>query len=53
MTDFGPTHDQPEEAKPDAPRVAYSTEDIRGRTTSRRDQSEHRRFAWLYEDLLA
>ncbi|MHA7876440.1 hypothetical protein [Roseivivax sp.] len=53
MTDFGPTRDQPEEAQPDAPRVPHSAEDIRGRTTSRRDQSEHRRFAWLYEDLLA
>ncbi|SIS65585.1 hypothetical protein SAMN05421759_102107 [Roseivivax lentus] len=26
--------------------------DLRGRTTTTRDLSEHRRHAWLYEDLL-
>lgn len=53
MTDPGPATRQPDEARPDAPRTPGGPEDIRGRTTSRRDLSEHRRFSWLYEDLLA
>ncbi|SLN48518.1 hypothetical protein ROJ8625_02363 [Roseivivax jejudonensis] len=53
MTTRTPTTLQPEETRPDAPRQPGTAEDLRGRTTTRGDLSEHRRFAWLYEDLLA
>jgi len=29
-----------------------TVQDVRSQTLARRDRSEHRRHAWLYEDLL-
>lgn len=42
-----PAPSQPDEAP--APRA----DDLRGATTTARDMSSHRRYAWLYDDLLA
>ncbi|SEL79565.1 hypothetical protein LVO79_02865 [Roseivivax marinus] len=53
MTPNAPATPQPEEARPDVSAHTRTSEDIRGRQTTRYDQSEHRRYAWLYEDLLA
>ncbi|WP_167853508.1 hypothetical protein [Roseovarius aestuariivivens] len=40
--------EQPDEAQKARPK----TRDLRGQVTTAKDASEHRRYAWLYEDLL-
>jgi|AACY02.17.fsa_nt_gi hypothetical protein len=42
-----PARPQPDEAQTPPAR------DLRGAVTTARDQSAHRRYAWLYDDLLA
>ncbi|MCC1492242.1 hypothetical protein [Cognatishimia sp. F0-27] len=45
---FGPFIPQPDEVFD-----ALSPRDIRGQQTTSGDQSRHRRYQWLYEDLIS